>query len=270
MAFGQHSQLPSQLDNDLPPVDDRIARISEAIKQDKALRENELPGLAELLDDYLAPDVPVTPEDFMRRLLHVFRFSKDNTYQTLLQKYSESERQVLDAFVTGNPADEAGRHLVHGPSIGTREELQRMQDAPKVVLHHHHLAEAIKEAFSTEERKTEASHMTKSDIGLYENDVPLEVSAIESLRIFTVLQDSPIYNVDQVYEDARFQNWGLTVENKPRYTCVPKTVSGVQQVVKYAKAKEMGVRVSGYREYISPMLNSPTSLGPPGWGSEHR
>ncbi len=56
--------------------------------------------------------------------------------------------------------------------------------------------------------------------------------------------------------NAEFQNWGLTVENKPRYTCVPKTVYGVQQVVKYAKATKMGVRVSGYSQYISTLLNS--------------
>ena len=55
----------------------------------------------------------------------------------------------------------------------------------------------------------------------------------------------------QIYKDAEFQNWGVTVENKPRYTCVPKTTHGVQEIVKYAKAMNMAVRVSGYREYIS-------------------
>lgn len=64
------------------------------------------------------------------------------------------------------------------------------------------------------------------------------------------------HGIGQVYMDAEFRNWGLTVENKPHYTCVPKTVYGVQQVVKYAKAERMGVRVSGYSQCISAMLKS--------------
>ena len=177
--MGDGSDSPSLfgLDIDLPPVDDRIARINEAVKQDKALRKHELPGLTELLDDYLAPDVPVTPEDFMRRLLHVFRASSDDTYQVILRRYSESEQHVLDDFVTGNSAHEAGRNLEHGHSIGVREELQRMHDASRVVLHRPHIIEAIEKAFSWHEEWDQASHMTKIDIGIYENDSPLEVSA---------------------------------------------------------------------------------------------
>lgn len=177
MALGSDSQLPSQLDIELPPVDDRIARISEAVKQDKALREKELPGLAELLDDYLAPDVPVTPEDFMRRLLHVFRESSDNTYQALPQGYSESEQHILDAFVTGSSAHKAGRNLIHGLSVGIREELQRMHDAVKVILHRPHSIEAIEQAFFPDKKTEQAPHMTQTDIGIYENGDPLEVSA---------------------------------------------------------------------------------------------
>ena len=177
MALGPHSHLSSHIGIELPAVDDRIAKISEAVKQDKALREKELPGFAELLDDYLAPDVPVTPEDFMRRLLHVFRESNDNTYQALLKRYSESERHILDAFVTGNSANEVGRNFIHGPSIGTREELQKMQDAPQVVLHRPRFIEAIEDAVSKHRKEEETTRTTKTDIGIYENGSPLEVSA---------------------------------------------------------------------------------------------
>jgi hypothetical protein len=113
----------------------------------------------------------------MRRLLHVFRASNDDTYQVLLRRYSESEQHALDDFVTGNSAHEAGRNLEHGHSIGVREELQRMHDASRVVLHRPHIIEAIEKAFSWHEEWDQASHMTKTDIGIYENDSPLEVSA---------------------------------------------------------------------------------------------
>lgn len=256
MTIESDSQLPSRLDIELPPVDDRIARISEAVKQDKELREHELPGLAKLLDDYLAPDVPVTPEDFLRRFLHVFRASRDNTYQALLKRYSESEQRLLDGFVTGNSAHEAGRNLIHGLSVGVREEFQKMRDAAKVVLHRPHLIDGIERAFSSDIMKDQVSHMTKTDIGIYENDSPLEVSTFISWMALRVFNYSPIHGTVQVYKDAEFWNWGLTVENRPRYTCVPETIYGVQQIVRFAKAKGMGVRVSGYSQYISAVLNS--------------
>jgi hypothetical protein len=51
--------------------------------------------------------------------------------------------------------------------------------------------------------------------------------------------------------DAAFINWGLTVENKPLYTCVPETSYDIQRIVRYARDNDMNVRVSGYREHTS-------------------
>jgi hypothetical protein len=46
---------------------------------------------------------------------------------------------------------------------------------------------------------------------------------------------------------AVFQNWGMTVRNTPELTFIPRTVAGVQNVVKWAAARGRSVRASGYR-----------------------
>lgn len=59
-----------------------------------------------------------------------------------------------------------------------------------------------------------------------------------------------------LYVDEEFQNWGRTVKNTPHLTFVPSTVYGIQQIVKYAKSKNMNVRASGYRHSWSSIFGS--------------
>ena len=58
----------------------------------------------------------------------------------------------------------------------------------------------------------------------------------------------------RVHKDATFRNWGRTVESKPEFTCVPTTVRAVQQIVRYAKQENMGVRVAAYRHSWAPVF----------------
>lgn len=51
----------------------------------------------------------------------------------------------------------------------------------------------------------------------------------------------------QVYQNKEFHNWGLSVQNVPQWTFVPKTVLGLQNLVKWAKIESFRVRCSGYR-----------------------
>jgi hypothetical protein len=44
-----------------------------------------------------------------------------------------------------------------------------------------------------------------------------------------------------------FQNWGRTVANTPATTYIPRTVTGIQNLVKWAAAKGKRVRAAGYR-----------------------
>jgi len=43
----------------------------------------------------------------------------------------------------------------------------------------------------------------------------------------------------------------MTVNTNPSFICVPTTVRGVAEVVKYANKHDLTVRVSGYRSYIT-------------------
>ncbi|KAF1988851.1 hypothetical protein K402DRAFT_452593 [Aulographum hederae CBS 113979] len=51
----------------------------------------------------------------------------------------------------------------------------------------------------------------------------------------------------EVYERAGFENWGRTVMCTPRYTFVPKTVLGIQNIVQFAIQKNLRVRCGGFR-----------------------
>lgn len=62
----------------------------------------------------------------------------------------------------------------------------------------------------------------------------------------------------EVYEDAKFQNWGQVVDYVPRYTCIPSSTDDIQHIVKFAKAHDMSVRAAGFREYSPFSLPSGT------------
>ncbi|KAF2495420.1 hypothetical protein BU16DRAFT_510261 [Lophium mytilinum] len=52
---------------------------------------------------------------------------------------------------------------------------------------------------------------------------------------------------NQCFSNVPFENWGSSVNNTPRYTFLPQTVLGVQNVVRFAKSKNFRVRCAGYR-----------------------
>ncbi|KAK4119578.1 hypothetical protein N657DRAFT_707024 [Parathielavia appendiculata] len=57
----------------------------------------------------------------------------------------------------------------------------------------------------------------------------------------------------KVYQDIKFENWGLDIDYVPRYTCIPNSVASVQRIVKYAKKHNMRVRCAGYRHSWAPI-----------------
>lgn len=73
---------------------------------------------------------------------------------------------------------------------------------------------------------------------------------------------SPAYNVDtfQVYSQTPFDNWGESVHNTPKYTFVPTTVLGLQNLVKWSKANNFRVRCSGYRHSWSSTFSEDNQI----------
>ena len=125
------------------PVDDRLQTIADKLAQpeNEDFQKTQVPGLKGLLDDYIA-DIDRSDDskqvdyiNFHRRLLKVFKDSKDETYQDLLQKHSEDERRRLDNFVEGADPNEVCKGFEMGPSLGCREHLEKLvksQTAVKV------------------------------------------------------------------------------------------------------------------------------------------
>lgn len=58
---------------------------------------------------------------------------------------------------------------------------------------------------------------------------------------------SKIFNTSKVHSNTEFENWGQTVKNTPKWTFVPKTILGLSNLVKWAKAHDFRVRCGGYR-----------------------
>jgi len=48
----------------------------------------------------------------------------------------------------------------------------------------------------------------------------------------------------------------MTVDTIPSFICVPRTVQGVIEIVKYANKHDLTVRVSGYSSYTSQELRN--------------
>lgn len=59
----------------------------------------------------------------------------------------------------------------------------------------------------------------------------------------------------QILSDVRFENWGGTVKNTPRYTCIPTTVVGVQSIINLATTEKKRVRGAGFRHTWSDMYS---------------
>lgn len=96
----------------------------------------DFPGLKDLLDDYLDDKIDLHRIEFHRRLLRVFRDAPhDDTYQGLLGKLEEPERERVARFVDGGEGvEECGLGFEHTMSLGVREHIREMlgRDAVRI------------------------------------------------------------------------------------------------------------------------------------------
>eukprot|EP00794_Sanderia_malayensis_P021351 gene21351-23427_t len=70
---------------------------------------------------------------------------------------------------------------------------------------------------------------------------------IPPYEMFDDIKDGDDSSSGMLYLEEHFNNWGNTVKKDPLYTFFPKTVEGVRNIVKYAKEKGKGIRLSGFR-----------------------
>ena len=173
------------------------------------------------------PDVEVDRHDFTRRLLKVFKDSTDNTYQDLLGQHSDDAKKRLERFVDGASADDCGKGFEILPNLITMNEVSDLLSAPLV---------------------KDFAGLPTSDSGFC-----LPLTTILS-RFFSIFRKNEKRPALRVFKDARFRNWGRTVDLKPKFTCVPATVHAVQQIVRYARENNMGVRCAAYRHSWAPVF----------------
>lgn len=116
------------------PVNDRLNLISEKLDDNPEFRDEGMPGLKKLLDDYTS-DQGVAQDDFHRRLLKVFkRSTTDGTYSQVLGDLTQTERDKVNAFVDQEKTpEELGRDFVLEPSPGCRDELCKLEQAEAAV-----------------------------------------------------------------------------------------------------------------------------------------
>lgn len=213
---------------------DRLKELIQTLEGDKQLVHEDLPGLSNLLRDVVDPEVTLSSEDSIRRILKVFSDSNtDGTYSQVKRQYEPEERDLIDRFVTQNaPATEVGDGFHMRPSLGARDELPVVdgQDSSPPICETH-LEQFVK---ATAGVATHLFHKTGPQIDLYD--------------------DAGKHDRIAVYIDKHWQNWGQTVEEVPFITCVPRTTHGVQEIVRFAKARNMNVRASGYRHSWSPVF----------------
>ena len=208
-------------------LDNRLGLIRDCLGKHEDAATKDLPGLQSVLHDWLAPDVELDRTDLTRRLLKVFKDSSDNTFQDLLGQHSSDEKHRLERFLDGASPEDAGKGFQMLPNLATRQEIDDLLAAPVL---------------------KEFAGLPTADSGLC---LPLTTLLSRFFSIFKKEEKRPPL---RVHKDARFRNWGRTVDYKPAFTCVPTTIQAVQQIVKYAKKQNLGVRVAAYRHSWAPVF----------------
>ena len=105
-----------------------------SLSNDDEFSQKQVPGLKSLLNDYINPGVEVNSVDWRRRMLQVFKDSEtDNTYQDFLAKHTPQEQSLIERFVDGQDPEKISDGFVMGPSMGCREELEKLRNADSIV-----------------------------------------------------------------------------------------------------------------------------------------
>lgn len=242
MAF-QTPPNPQQFDSR-----QRLSELAKVIRDDESRNSEQLPGLAKLLNEYASDDIKTPPkEDLIRRLIRVFKDSTtEASYSQVLKKYNTEEQQLINRFVVDKePASDVGKDFHMGLSPGARKELENLDSQPDGFIGEGELSTKHHSAAG------ELVHQIVDEVKSAANSVH---SWVHPHTDFSVHDDPGKKHKVPAYIDKEFQNWGRTVKNVPRITCIPTTSYGIQQVVRYAKTHDMNVRASGYRHSWSPIF----------------
>ncbi|KAF7586503.1 hypothetical protein BBP40_008785 [Aspergillus hancockii] len=201
----------------------RFAKTYSKIDYDALKNEVLIPVLEKIFD----------PEIQLRGFLRAFH--RTSEFKTAFDNIDDPVlRDQITQFRKGRPSravtGQHGFEVTGHPSPGSKHHFSLLEELNKLRLSATELKEVLKDVIHPKHRQTVALPV------LWEDEQQTKVMEV-------------------VAENAKFENWGQNVKNTPRYTFVPTSVYGVQQIVLYAKEKNLRVRCGGYRHSWSPVFS---------------
>ena len=189
-----------------------------------ALKEDVLkPVLADKFD----PEIQI--RGFLKAIQHTDAFKQ--AFKNLGDSHVQEQ---LSAFIEGRSSKdvvaEKGFEVRAHPSPGAKHHFSLLNALKKLVVDGLEVKEAVETFFERDEYKKHTKH------------VPI------------IYEDATEKKVMQAYSDVPFENWGLSIHNTPKFTMVPSTVLGIQNLVKYAAEKRLRVRCAGFRHSWSSIF----------------
>ncbi|KAI9053672.1 hypothetical protein LZ554_002626 [Drepanopeziza brunnea f. sp. 'monogermtubi'] len=174
----------------------------------------------------------VDPEIHLRGFLHVFKDTE--VFKDAFTQLDVDMQVRIKAFMEGKTGDEVLR------ACG-KEGIFGLPPSPPVKHHFMKLMGGLKE---------EVKEMLRHEHGAKKEDI--ESKVVEEKASGTdgyprIFEDEAETKTMEVHANKDFPNWGRSVSNTPRWTFVPKSVLGLQNLVKWAKSNGFRVRCSGYR-----------------------
>jgi hypothetical protein len=186
----------------------------------------------------------VNPETHLRGFLKVFE--ETDVFKNAFEQLDEGMKRQIKVFIAGGT-----EHQVM--AAGAEEGKFSLPPSPPVKKHFKEMVEKFENFFKGEEKTNGVANGTANG-STNGHAVHGVVDAVKPLSQVIPKEDFPKIFEDkaetktmEVYGDKEFQNWGQSVRNTPLWTFVPKTVLGLQNLVKWAKANNKRVRCSGYR-----------------------
>ncbi|KAL9108479.1 MAG: hypothetical protein Q9227_006694 [Pyrenula ochraceoflavens] len=190
-----------------------------------SLRQDVLkPVLADAFD----PEIQI--RGFLKAIRHTDGFKK-----AFEEVESSQLRDQIESFVDGQSSEEvvAGRgfEVKSHPSPGAKHHFSLLDALKKLTVSGLGLKERVQRLFK------------EDDIEKHRKHVPI------------IFEDAAEKKIMEAYSDVPFENWGQSVQNKPKFTMVPSTVLGIQNLVKYAAEQDLRVRCAGFRHSWSSIFS---------------
>ncbi|KAH6666590.1 hypothetical protein B0J14DRAFT_603935 [Halenospora varia] len=180
-------------------------------------------------------DHNVDPVFHLRGFLQVFQ--ETSHFKEAFGELDDGMKAQIKAFVEG-----ADKEVVVAAGNEGKGEL------PVSPQGKHHFRELIERIEEKVEDVLHLGHHGKGEVnGVSGANGHAKVEGVVAEGYPKIYEDKGETKTMEVHSNTEFENWGQTVKNTPKWTFVPKTILGLSNLVKWAKAHDFRVRCGGYR-----------------------